>query len=234
MDELHRNLTVSKDETVPRLPAPRPKYPGYPDPSAEPASLTVRPKVPPLAKPLLAQKIGRVDLTRMIREDTDWDQTRADEAVDAVLGIIADWILGACQNLEPGTRARLQVPGFGSLEVSYCPRYRDKPWRAARGMPAPPAVMRISYEPTKRIQAETQQANLRAVRLSWTSRLSAPSAWNSMMYSDLHRTVIALKRARLPVPSEVDSIIALRASLPPPAARHSSIIAATSSQPSQL
>lgn len=163
-------------------------------------------KLQPKADPVTVQRLGRRELARMIMDTAQMSQEQADAAIDATLGVMSDWISAMIGALEPGQRASLSIPGWGTMALTFAPKTDDKQWRINAGLPAPYPAITFTYRPTKPQVAAMHQAELHAKRRMWALHLlHTPPAWERMWGWNLQTIRDSIRSVALPVPPQADT-----------------------------
>jgi hypothetical protein len=176
-------------------------------------------KLQPRVKPVTVQRIGRRDLHRMICETHGMEQRPADEAIDAVLGTISDWISAMIGALEPNQRATLSIGNWGTLAITFAPKTDDKQWRINAGLPAPAQVMTMTFRPSDPQVRAMHETERQTRRREWISHLLyTPPNWPSLWGWSVIKVTTGLRSVGLPYPSEAVTHPRLRPypPLPPP------------------
>ena len=160
-------------------------------------------KLVPRVKPVTVQRIGRRDLHRMICETHGIEQRPADEAIDAVLGTISDWITAMIGALEPNQRASLSIGNWGSLDITFAPKTEDKKWRINAGMPPPVPFLSVTFTPRPEQRYAMAQARRAASRRTWSLHLlHTPPPWHQLKGWQIAALRNGMTGARVPLPPE--------------------------------
>jgi hypothetical protein len=163
-------------------------------------------KLQPKVDPVTVQRLGRRELASMIRDTAQMSQEQADAAIDATLGVMSDWISAMIGALEPGQRASLSIPGWGTLALTFAPKTDDKQWRINAGLPAPYPAITFTYRPTKPQAQAIRSAERSAKRRMWALHLlHTPPIWPRLWGWNLQTIRDSIRSVDLPVPPQADT-----------------------------
>lgn len=102
--------------------------------------------------PLVKYVTTRRELAEMVREHAGVSQQVADQHIDAALGAIHIWMLGAVLGLPENCECRLLVSGFGSFRVTVMRRGRRNFKRLEAGQVSQPSpTVKVAFQPCESI-----------------------------------------------------------------------------------
>lgn len=107
-------------------------------------------KSTPAPKPVVVERMDKRKLASRMVDVAGMTQQQADEAIQGFTIAVGTWLEAMARGIPRGTRAEVTLEGMGKLAVTYEKKRKStNRWRLRNKIPDPPALMVVTFEPTK-------------------------------------------------------------------------------------